>query len=92
MDLKLRNRIGVIFQPRGADTERPKSGKNQASQQLPQSSGKNISKGITKLILQFWKKNLMMEKEQTKVYYHVYTSSHVVKNFATSSMNYYECC
>ena len=47
MDLKLRNRIGVIFQPRGADTERPKSGKNRASQQLPQSSGKNISRGIT---------------------------------------------
>ena len=47
MDLKLRNKIGVIFQPRGADTERPKSGRNQASQQLPESSGKNISRGIT---------------------------------------------
>ena len=42
MDLYLMNRMGVIFQPRESDTERPKSGKNQASQQLPQSSGKNI--------------------------------------------------
>ena len=40
------NMIWVIFQPRGADTERPKSGNNQASQQLPQSSRKNIPRGI----------------------------------------------
>ena len=41
------NRMGVIFQPRESDTEGPKSGKNQASQQLPQSSRKNIPRGIT---------------------------------------------
>ena len=87
MDLKLRNRVGVIFQPRGADTERPKSGRNQASQQLPESSGKNISRGTTIFSFSNFEKKLMMEKEQTKVYYHVYTSSHVVKNFGTRFMN-----